>query len=194
VVKYEYDPRRATSMIEGLGYSKGTDGTYRDGAGVPLQLQITATDEDQNTKPMFAVADYWRQLGVGTETVVIPTQRQQDREYRAIFPGFALQGGGSGVLAVPNTHGSQSRLPENNFTGSNYARYQNPEYDALVDKYLATIPHADRTEALRAVMHHMTDQLNLMTLYYATSSTMIRNRMVNAGRDPTWNADQWGLK
>jgi ABC-type transport system substrate-binding protein len=193
VVKYDFDPRRAAQMIEALGYTKGPEGTYRDSSGA-LQVQITATDEDQNTKPMFAVADYWRQAGVGTETVVIPTQRQQDREYRATFPGFALQGGGSGVLAVQNTHGSQSRLAENNFTGSNYARYQNPEYDALVDRFLSTIPHQDRMEALRAVMRHMTDQLNMMTLYYATSSTMISNRMLNAGRDPTWNAPQWDVK
>jgi ABC-type transport system substrate-binding protein len=143
---------------------------------------------------MFAMADYWRQAGVGTETVVIPTQRQQDREYRATFPGFALQGGGSGVAAVPNTLGAQSRLAENNFTGSNYARYQNPEYDALVDKFLSTIPYQERMDALRAVARHMTDQLNIMTLYYAESSTMISNRMVNAGRDPTWNAPTWVVR
>ncbi len=194
VVKYEYDPRRTIQMIEGLGYSKSGDAPFRDSSGVPLAVQITSTDEDQNTKPMFTVAEYWQKAGVTTETVVIPVQRQQDREYRATFPGFALQGGGSGVIAVPNTLGSQSRLPENNFTGSNYARYQNPEYDALVDKYLTTIPEHDRIEALRVVMHAMTDQLNLMTLYYATSSTMISNRMVNAGRDPTWNAPQWDVR
>jgi hypothetical protein len=40
----------------------------------------------------------------------------------------------------------------------------------------------------------MTDQLNMMTLYYATASTMISNRMLNAGRDPTWNAPQWDVR
>ncbi|HZT06820.1 MAG TPA: ABC transporter substrate-binding protein [Chloroflexota bacterium] len=194
IVKYQFDPRQATRLIEGLGYTKGNDGLFHDQAGQPLSVQITSTDENQNTKPMFAVAEYWQQAGVGTETVIIPIQRQRDREYRATFPGFALQGGASGLAALQNSHGSQARLPENNYTGSNYSRYINPEFDALLDTYASTIPRVERLEALKAVLHMMTDQLSMMTLYYATSSTMISNRMVNAGRDPTWNAPQWDLK
>jgi ABC-type transport system substrate-binding protein len=167
---------------------------FKDSSGQPLVVQISSTNEDQNTKPMFSVADYWQRVGVGVETVVIPIQRQRDREYRAIFPGFTLQGGGSGVAAIKNSHGSQARLPENNYTGSNYSRYQNPEFDALIDRYQSTIPHPERMEALRQVVRHMTDQLNMMNLYYATSSTMLSNRMVNAGRDPTWNVHQWDLR
>jgi len=193
LVKYEYDPRRAAQLIEGIGYAKGPDSMYRDGAGVPLRVEISATAEDQNTKPMFAVADYWQKLGVGVDTVVIPTQRQRDREYRATFPGFTLQGGGSGVLAIKASHGSQARLPENSYTGSNYSRYQNPEFDALIDRFLMTIPHQPRMEALRAVVAHMTDQLSMMNIYYAMSSTMLSNRLV-AGRFPSWNIHEVDVK
>ena len=193
LVKYDYDPRRAATMIEGLGYAKGPDGMYRDAAGVPLRVEISATQEDQNTKPMFSVADYWQRGGVGVDTVVIPIQRQRDREYRATFPGFTLQGGGSGVLAIKASHGSQARLPENNYTGSNYSRYQNPEFDALIDRFLTTIPHQQRMEALRGVVAHMTDQLSMMNIYYAMSSTMLSNRLV-AGRFPSWNIHEVDIK
>jgi peptide/nickel transport system substrate-binding protein len=194
LVKYDFDLRRAAQMIEAIGYSKGPDGMYRDGAGVPLRVEISATNEDQNTKPMFAVADNWQRAGVAVEPVVIPIQRQRDREYRATFPAFTLQGGGSGVLAIKSSHGSQARLPENNYTGSNYSRYQNPEFDALIDRFLTTIPPQPRMEALRAVVNHMTDNLTMMNIYYAMSSTMISNKMVNTGRFPSWNIHEIDAK
>src|SRR5207249_9981821 len=126
LVKYEYDPRRATDMIQALGYTRGPDGMFLDAAGERLSIEVNSTNEDQNTKPMFAAADYWRRVGVGVDPVVVPIQRQRDREYRATFPGFTLQGGASGTVAVKNAHGSQARLPENDYTGSNYSRYINP--------------------------------------------------------------------
>src|SRR5262249_15804362 len=33
VVVYQYDPRKAAELIEGLGYTKGPDGAYRSAAG-----------------------------------------------------------------------------------------------------------------------------------------------------------------
>jgi peptide/nickel transport system substrate-binding protein len=194
LVKYEYDPRRAVTMIEGLGYVRGSDGIFRDAAGQRLSLEVNATGEDQNTKPMFAVKDYWQRIGVDVDSLVIPVQRQRDLEYRATFPGFSLSGGPSGVAAVKNQQSSQARLPETRYTGNNYSRYLNPEFDGLVDRYLTTVPWNERMEALRAAVRHMTDQLPQMNLYYATTSVMVANRMLNVGTGLTWNVHQWDVK
>jgi peptide/nickel transport system substrate-binding protein len=194
IIKYEYDARRATDMIQALGYSKGPDGTFVDGSGQRLSVEISSTNEDQNTKPMFATTDYWRRIGVGVDPVVIPIQRQRDREYRATFPAFTLQGGASGTVAIKNSHGSQARMPETDYTGSNYSRYINPEFDALIDRYLTTVPWSERMNALRAVVRHMSDQLNQMPLYYQTSSTMISNRVTGVGPNPSWNSQAWDVK
>ena len=40
----------------------------------------------------------------------------------------------------------------------------------------------------------MSDQLNIMTLYYNATPTMVSNRMVNVGADPTWNVHEWDVK
>ena len=194
IVRYDYDPRRAAQMIEEIGYTKAPDGFYRDAGGQQLRVELSATAEDQNTKPMFATADSWQRLGIAVDPVSIPIQRQRDREYRATFPGFTLQGGASGVAAIKNSHGSQSRLPENNYTGSNYARYANPEFDATIDRFLTTISHGERMNALRQVVRHMTDTLNMMNLYYAMSSTMVRNNVVNVPVRIQWNAQEWDVR
>ena len=46
IVRYEHEPRRATQMIEDLGYRKGPDGMFQDAAGKPLSIQIMATQDD----------------------------------------------------------------------------------------------------------------------------------------------------
>jgi peptide/nickel transport system substrate-binding protein len=193
-VKYDYDLRQASQLIEQLGYAKGADGMYRDGGGQLLSVEVQATDEAQNTKPMFAVADSWKRAGIDGQAVVIPIQRQNDRQYRATFSGFNLQGSGSGVKRIKELTSPQARLPENNYTGRNYPRYANPEFDAMVDRLFASIPHQDRVRALQAVIQHMTDQVVMVPLYYAPMPTLLSNRMVNTGFDPTWNAQEWDLK
>ncbi len=193
-VRYDYDPRRAADLIEQIGYAKGADGVYRDSRGEVLSVEVQATDEAQNTKPMFAVADAWKRVGVAGEAAVIPIQRQNDRQYRATFPGFNLQGSTSGVKRIKELTSSQARLPENNYTGRNYPRYLNPEFDAMVDRLFASIPHTDRVQSLQRVIQHMTDQVVMVPLYYAVMPTLISNRVINAGFDPTWNAHEWDVR
>lgn len=192
IVRYDYDPRKAAQMIEALGYARGADGTFRDSRGEALSVEVNATDEDQNTKPMFAIADYWKRVGIAAEGVVIPVQRQSDREYRATFPGFSLQGSTSGWQRVIDTTSDQARMPPR-YSGRNYARYMNPEFDALIQRFTSTIPMPERVAALQQVMHHWTDQLVGIPLYYAMTSTFVSSRMRNAGFSPTWNAHEWDI-
>ena len=49
-------------------------------------------------------------------------------------------------------------------------------------------------EALRRVVRHMTDQLPQMNLYYATTSIMVANRMLNVGAGATWDAHEWDVR
>jgi peptide/nickel transport system substrate-binding protein len=192
-VKYEYDPRRAVQMIEGLGYVRGADGMFRDAANQVLTVNIQTTPEDHNLKPMYAVADNWARIGVASDLDPIPPPRQRDVEYRANFPTFNLQSGAGGIENLQNMRGVDARLPENNYSGRNYARYMNAEFDTLLDRYLTTIPREPRIDALRQVIRHMTDQVVIMTLYYRASPTMVSNRLRNVGPDPTWNAQEWTL-
>jgi peptide/nickel transport system substrate-binding protein len=193
-VMYDYDPRKAADMIQQLGYTRGPDGIFRDATGEVLTTQIQATNEAQNTKPSFAVADYWKRVGVAAEVDVVPIQLQNDRRYRAAFPGVSLQGSTSGVQRIGELLSTQARTPENNFTGRNYPRYMNPEFDVLVKNLFSTIPVAQRTQALQTVVQHMTDQVVMYSLFYAVTPSMISNRLVNAGFYPTWNTYEWDVK
>jgi ABC-type transport system substrate-binding protein len=121
-------------------------------------------------------------------------QLQDDRRYRATFSGFNLQGSGSGVSRIKELTSNQARVAENNYNGRNYPRYRNAEFDDLVTRLFATIPMPERIQLLQKVIEHMTDQVNMISLYYAPTSTMISKRVQNAGFDPTWNSHEWTVQ
>ena len=199
VVKYAFDPRRAGQIVQQLGYTKGTDGVYRDGAGQRLTVEIRATAGDLNQKTMFSVADYWQRLGLDPESVSVPPQRAPDLEYRATFPGFAVQRQGGEIDFLQNFHSRQARIPENRYAGNNNTRYMNPELDALIDRYASTIPLPERMAIASQAVRHITDFVVELPLYYDVQPALIANRLVNVypagGTSQTaWNAHEWDVR
>ncbi len=193
---YEYDPRRTAQILEAMGYTRGGDGMYRDAAGSRLAVEIRSNGERITESAIVPVTNMWNQLGVTTEQVIVPIQRISDREYVSTFPGFRM-------MRQPNAANSLSRLrsnltptAENRYVGSNYARYQNPEFDALIDRFYATIPRPERMEVLRQMMRHISENLNLMGLFYDGDFMFANNRLLNVNGNETevWNVQEWDVR
>src|SRR5439155_16429290 len=64
MVRYPFDPARATETITSLGYARGADGLLRDRAGATIQVEIRTLSADLNQKTTLSVVDYWRRAGV----------------------------------------------------------------------------------------------------------------------------------
>lgn len=197
IVKYDYDPRRATQLIEGLGYVR-RDGIFHDSAGQRLSLD-TRTNPGHEQR-ISAIGDYFRQVGIAAEPFIIPDVRRTDREFNTTFPGVRLWRLPNEVGDISRLHSRDAPLPENRFNGGNRSRYMNAEFDAMIDRYLSTIPHPERVSILAQIIHHMTDQLPVMGIHYNTEPVMISKRLMNVtARDvgettEAWNAHLWDVK
>lgn len=196
VVRYEYDPRRAAQVLEELGYTKGADGRLRDSSAQPLTVEVRATSSPAiHAKSMFPVADYWQRLGLSVDPLVVPVQSIRDREFQATFPAFDVGRRPNGAEYVERFHSSEAGLPQNRFQGRNTPRYMTPEFDGLLEQYLATIPWEPRMQVLGQIMRHFTDQLVTMGLFYDVGPTLVSNRLVNVPvYNPTANVHEWDLK
>jgi peptide/nickel transport system substrate-binding protein len=200
VVRYEYDARKAATLLEGLGYTRGPDG-FRDAGNQRLALEFRTVDNNQIHMPaLLSVTDYWRRLGIAVEPVAIPQQRANEREYRATFPGFELLQNPNDLKGLIRYTSSRSPLPENNYqVVGNYSRYMNPELDALIDSYYVTIPRAERTRLVGRIVHHTTDQVTLLGMFYIAVPAMVSNRVVNITTRTTaspgaWNSHEWDVR
>lgn len=203
LVKWDYDPRRSAQMIEELGYRKGSDGFYADPAGQRLTSEIrTTTDIETTVKQMYAIQDFWNRLGVATEAGPIPPQRQQDREYRSNFCCFEVLQGGQGEGGLLSRTIANARRPENNWTGAggtNYSNYVNPEHDAMIERYLTTIPMGERVRIAGQLLNHLSDQVLYMGVYYVARPTIVANGLTgivgrDAGTVATHNVTEWDLR
>ena len=135
IVRYDYDPRRAAQLIEGLGYSKGADGFYRDAAGQVLGIESrTIATADDQVKVQLAMASDWQQLGIRADAVTFPQQRSGDSKYRATRPGLEVLRFPAGIANLSQFYGRNAPVLENRYSGSNRPRYRNPELDALIDR------------------------------------------------------------
>ncbi len=196
VVRYEYDPRRATQMIEGLGYSKGADGNYRDAAGRPLTLEVrTTANDDGQMKTMLTIAASWQQIGIPVEQVPVPPQRESDREYRATRPAFEVVRQPGGWKNLQRFYGPNTPLPQNDFTGLNRTRHRNPEFDLLIDRFFATVPRGERMEVLNQIVNYMTSQVVILGMFWDPGPTLVANRITNM-KDPgaVWDAYEWTVR
>lgn len=197
IVRYQYDPRRAAQVIEELGYARGTDGALRDASGKQLHIEIRTTDlENIHVPTALSVADYWKRLGIDMALNSIPIARMTDTAYFAVFPAFMLITGGQGLQSADMLRwvGSASPLPENQFVGRNRTRYQNPAFDAMIQRYVSTIPKPERLTALGDIINHQTDQLTILPLIYRATGTVLGSkRLKNVKGSLMWNAHQWGF-
>ncbi len=198
IVPYEYDPRSAAQTIEGLGYTRATDGVLRDSAGQRLHIEVRTNDREVVHLPSaFAVAEYWKRLGVEPEIVSVPLARTNDAEYRSTYPAFDIAFSSPTLDPASMRRWLSLATPtlENRFEGQNRIRYQNPTYDALINRYVSTIPIPERLGALGEIIHHQTDQLLYMTFFYnGTASVLGSKRVKNVTSSKVWNAHLWDLE
>jgi len=201
IVRYEYDPRRAVSLIEGLGYTRGADGMFRDPSGQLLPLDVrTSGGDDAHEAGVITIAENLKRVGVSSEPYLIPQIQRDDRAFNAQFPGVRLWRQSNSLLDMDRLHSREAAVAENRFSGGNRSRYSNAEFDALIDGYMITISAPDRVPQLARIVNHMTDQLNVMGLWFNTEPIVVGKRLKNVankkvtGGYQAWNAHEWEVQ
>jgi oligopeptide transport system substrate-binding protein len=143
------------------------------GAGNPLKVQIRYNTNENNRATVVAVADQWKALGV--ETTFINTDAKTHFAH--------LREGGDFDVARAGWIGDYSDpqnflfLVESDNKGFNYAKYKNPEYDALMKKAAAETNLEARAGILLQAEKIFTRDLPYIPLLYYGSKNLVSSKL-----------------
>lgn len=146
---------KAKALLKEAGYGPGLK---------PIKVEIRYNTTDNNRATVVAIADQWKQIGV--ETTFINTDAKTHFAH--------LRDGGDFDVARAGWIGDYSDpqnflfLLQSDNKGFNYARYNNPEYDAIMRRAETEIDLAKRADILKQAETIMTrDVPYIPVLYYA---------------------------
>jgi oligopeptide transport system substrate-binding protein len=154
---------KAKALLAQVGFS----------AARPLKVELRYNMTDNNKAAMVAIADQWKQAGI--EASFITTDAKTHFAY--------LREGGDYDIARSGWIGDYSD-PQNflflllsDNTGMNYARYKNPEYDALLARAAAEVNLDTRAKILRAAETIFSRDLPFIPVLYYGSKNLVSSKL-----------------
>lgn len=138
-------------------------------------------------KPLLVIADAWKAVGAEATIHVIPTARNNDREYEVTYPDVIFTNP-RGELDGFRYHGGYIAGPANRWTAANQQGYANPRADDLVDRLQATLDPRQRIDLYRQLIQEAMGDIAFMPLYWE-----VRPFFALKGVTPGWDgaAMQW---
>jgi oligopeptide transport system substrate-binding protein len=155
---------KAGALLKEAGYGPGLK---------PLKVEIRYNTTDNNKNTLVAVAENWKTLGV--ETTFVNTDAKTHFAYLREGGDFdAARAGWIGDYSDPQNF---LFLVMSDNKGLNYARWKNPDYDALLDKAAAETDLKKRAEILFQAETLFMRELPYIPLLYYGSKNLVSPRL-----------------
>ncbi|WP_299811837.1 peptide ABC transporter substrate-binding protein [uncultured Roseibium sp.] len=154
---------KALELLENAGY----------GPDNPFQLTINYNTSENHKNTAVAVADMWKPLGVDVSLVNTDTKTHyamlRDRQDFDV-----ARAGWIGDYSDPQNF---LFMVESDNDGFNYARYNNPEYDALMDEAAVTVDLEKRAEVLKKAEEIFMRDLPFIPMMYYGSMNLVSDKV-----------------
>lgn len=199
IARYPFDPRRATSLLEDVGWRVAADGLLAKGSTERFRLELNASGGDEDNKTFALMEGDYRRLGVDLTFKSFGGRRQTPEE-SARFSGLQK----TGLPFNQPTFGARwdSREiagPENRYSGGNRSGYASPAFDRALDELERSLRSADELRQWAEAWRILTEDAAVMGLFFVPQPILVRRGVVgalpgNASGSATWRAHTWDLE
>jgi len=189
ISKYPYDTGRALQLLSEAGWTRGADGALRDAEGTTFKMGVRSDNNGPAVKESQTLAQFWQGIGVEPELEFYTRAQQNDTEFRAKFPGFALESPTTGPIAMQGYASSSIPSDANRWRGSNRGAYSSSDADQLITQYFATVDAAERTRMMVDFWKIVSADAPVIPLYYKVDVFGVRSGL--QGVAPSRPGDGW---
>jgi len=198
--KFEYDPARAERLLNDTGWTRGPDRVFRNAAGQPFAMDITASAQADNIKEIESLAANWNTFGFQSTPVPFPPAAANTDELKATYPGMLVWPASSLTNAIEGFNTDQIPSERTRWKGRNYGGYTSTTYDRLYAEYSVTLEPEKSQSLLADMMRVVADDVAAIPMYYASLGLAYRKGVEGPGPVAPnqaangWNAYTWEIK
>ena len=188
---YPYDLAKAKALLAEAGWKPGPDGICRNDKGERLSLEYSTTAGNRLRELQQQVLQSnWKAAGIEVTVKNEPArtffgETVKKRSYGAL----AMYAWSSNVNESPSRTLSSSQIPSeaNNYGGSNYIGYSNPQMDKLIDAAEQELDPAKRKAIWANMQEIYAKDLPAMPLFFRAEPHVVPKWL--AGYTPTGHGD-----
>jgi peptide/nickel transport system substrate-binding protein len=199
--RWEFNPERATQLLEGAGWRRGADGVRaRDGRRLALVFQTSINAPRQKTQAIVKQACVRAGIAVELKSVVAATYFSSDeanpdtvRHFYADLQMYQLlMGRPDPQLYMERFTSWQIAAKENKWTLGNTGRWRNEEYDRLWRASEGEMDPVKRAALFIRMNDLVMREGVVIPLVWRNEATAVSSRLRGVNVSP-WDGNLWNL-
>ncbi len=197
--KFEYNLDKAGALLDGAGWKKGAQYRAKDGVDMAVVFQTSVNTVRQKTQQI--IKDGWEKLGIRTElkgidSAVFFSADAGNPDTNSKFYADVEMFTGTGVIDPQSDmirwHSSSIASKANTWSGRNYQRYNNPEYDQVWDAAKSELDPAKRAQ-LFIKMNDILIQGSVVVPVVERKNVNGRVKNLQNINFTPWDSDYWNI-
>ncbi len=192
---YTYDPNAAGTLLDGDGWTMGSDG-YRHKNGQLLELNYVTTTKAARKDTQVIFQDSWKKVGIKVNTSNLLSQNYFGLSGALCKGQYDIGEYASGGGYDPDDHIRWLTEQDCAHGGQNYGFYSNSTVDQAEATQLGTLDVNARKAAFRTIHAEIIKDLPVIYLFVAKNVWVHNNHLHNYDPSPlggseTWNVWDW---
>lgn len=180
VAHYDFDPRRADSLLDAAGFPRGPD-------GIRFHLELKTSTDESTRLLAAALQDQWHQVGVQLDLHSLEFATFYADITRGSFQLYTLRWLGANLDPdIFEYVFSSAKLPP---AGANRGHYRNPQLEALLEQARVTADQPKRKEILSQIQRIVAEDQPYINLWYYDNVCVHRRRISNIQLSPSGDFD-----
>ena len=188
--RFQYDPEKAAMLLDEAGWSTIKDGFRYNSDGEPLRIEFSTTAGSRIREAVQQVLQIqWQQVGIDVRISNQPPRVLfGDTLNKREFTGMVMFAWIVSPESTPRgiLHSTEIPTDENNWVGSNYMGYNNPEMDKLIDDVEVTLDRTERLKLFARIQELYMHDLPVLPLYFRSTPLVVPKWL--QGIQPTGNS------